>query len=76
MTIKRILFSRPVPLPADAAATHLSVDDDRYASIVAELKNSGVQLSVVERNGKATAVYVPLANVTCIHGDEPPTKGK
>lgn len=79
MTIRRLLFARPVPLPADAAATHLSVDDDRYASVATELKNAGVQLTITERAGKVSVVYIPLANVTCIHGEPdatPAPKGK
>jgi hypothetical protein len=76
VTIKRILFARPVPLPADQAATHLVLSDDRYTSVVAEMKANGVQLTVTEKSGAVGLVYIPLANVTCIHGDVEPTKGK
>lgn len=76
MTIKRVLFSRPVPLPADQAATHLVLTDDRYASVTAEMKANGVQFTVTEKGGAVSLVYVPLANVTSIHGDAEPAKGK
>ena len=77
MTIKRIYFAAPVPLPLDAACTSIALYDKRYQPATAEVKANGVQL-MVTADGGATHVYVPLAHIRGLLGepDAPPTKGK